>query len=282
MPKEMIYPPAGREGSITSDGPEPPVRVEIGWPAGDTSAPPPPAGRTVQVSVTQRLIADPVGARRLDPDDPTEYVPSPDLPGAWRPVWIGPEVRLDVPGIDQMIATLRRAQARISGPGGAAAHRVEPREEPLRFDGPLLACKADLHPMFCGRRVADNGAELGGSVYHYDYTAKSYDGLTPKQKAAMLDFLEAHGIGFGQFIEGSSLIVRVRCDGQLWLHAWRAVKAKMKPEYGEPQMDYLYCPHCPHCVLQERIVTPLVRPVPDFGEDLCMVAVGCPFVEVRA
>jgi hypothetical protein len=56
-----------------------------------------------------------------------------------------------------------------------------------------------------------------------------------------------------RFMEGSTVTVRVRCDGTLMVHTWRAVLSAD----GVRQI----CHTCPNCVMQEPVVTPLATPV---------------------
>lgn len=79
-------------------------------------------------------------------------------------------------------------------------------------------------------------------------------GWPVQQEQMVVDFLAAHGIGRYGLPIGSIIHVRVDPDNRPWLITTQAVGGDMR---SAPR-----CPHCPQCVQQERVVVPLVAPVP--------------------
>jgi hypothetical protein len=132
----------------------------------------------------------------------------------------------------------------------------------------VVGCTGENHPHACTARLAypDGLLANGGEsvpyqwIFHRDLggprAGSSYHQLTEQERSLIGDFLEAHGIvPVTRFMEGSAITVRVRCDGTLMVHTWRAV---LNAD-GVRQI----CHTCPNCVMQERVVTPLTTAVPE-------------------
>lgn len=94
---------------------------------------------------------------------------------------------------------------------------------------------------------------LIGCLYQLDADQAVYD--DPAKRAAIGEFLGAHGIDPGRFIIGNPIYVRRRDDGELWVDTWQSVKV---------DGSLVGCESCPHCVKQERVKTRLVAGVPEF------------------
>lgn len=125
-------------------------------------------------------------------------------------------------------------------------------------DVDITCAGGDRHPQFCAELgvFPDTAIKRSNVLYQWDLAPGRYEEMTPAQRQRMEDFLAAHGISPHRFMEGNYLAVRVRCDGSLWLYTWRMVE----PGPGEDCAPR--CPHCPNCVKQEEVVTPLVAPIP--------------------
>lgn len=130
----------------------------------------------------------------------------------------------------------------------------------------VVGCNGQDHPQACTARLQyADGRDAYGDEMPYSWTlhreragpraGSSYHQLSDAEQALLGDFLEAHGIAPARFLNGNNISVRVRCDGVLMVHAWRAVDGA--------DDGFSSCPCCPECARQERVVTPLVTPVPD-------------------
>ncbi|MGK5677510.1 hypothetical protein [Actinoplanes sp. URMC 104] len=126
----------------------------------------------------------------------------------------------------------------------------------------VSGCRGD-HPDACTAYLVDaDGRPVIADARPYAWTLRmepgsgpGYFDLSKAEQTLIGDFLELHGITpTTRFINGNTLEVRVRCDGTLMLHTWRAVV-----DTG----DLVMCESCPGCVKQERVIVPLAAPVPD-------------------
>lgn len=94
-----------------------------------------------------------------------------------------------------------------------------------------------------------------GPLYQLDADQAVYD--DDAKRAAVREFLTAHGVDPDRFVVGNPICVRRFDDGELWVDTWQAVA--MSEDGGT-----LLCEHCPHCVRQERVKVPLAAAVPEF------------------
>ncbi|MER7169151.1 hypothetical protein ABT336_24205 [Micromonospora sp. NPDC000207] len=99
-------------------------------------------------------------------------------------------------------------------------------------------------------KTVSGGECVGRTVYAWD-SGRNYPRRGSVAEDALLGFIAAHGIAPKTVVIGNEVSVRVRCDGSLWLHVWRAVSE-----------EFPLCPHCPSCLKQEPLVVPLVAQVP--------------------
>jgi hypothetical protein len=136
------------------------------------------------------------------------------------------------------------------------------------IDGSLrvVGCHGRSHPEACTAKLerADGTEVIAESMpYQWDFHmdrngprfGSSYHRLNDAERSLIGDFLEEHGVAPAtRFVEGSSITVRVRCDGVLTVHTWRAV---LDDGITVP------CETCPACVKQEPVTVLLASPVPD-------------------
>lgn len=92
----------------------------------------------------------------------------------------------------------------------------------------------------------------GQYIYLLQADQAMYDDVA--KRAAVIEFLVAHGIDEERFLIGNAIHVRRLDDGELWVDTWQAVAG------------YPLCEHCPACVKQERVVVRLAAAVPEFAD----------------
>lgn len=79
-----------------------------------------------------------------------------------------------------------------------------------------------------------------------------YGELNDDERQDVVDFLRAHGVDPLSAPSTSQLAVRARCDGSEWLELWRTPA-------GTTMEDSPMCGYCRTCVVQERVLVPLVE-----------------------
>lgn len=91
-------------------------------------------------------------------------------------------------------------------------------------------------------------------VWEWFFTLDAYNALSEPVRESLKAFLSAHGIEPTAFLDGNCLTVFMREHALMWLYTWRAV--------GNDARQAPMCPHCPSCIKQEEVLTPVVTALP--------------------